>query len=320
MEYLPPREKNYAARGIAAGTVISSLPVIGEAAASIISMRLEKGGEEEGENLKLCGGTVTDSSGSEIVLNSIDFSDSYFSCRKNGEYFSSENRQMFDELKKRFGDYGAREIFWKCFENSLSPSDIKLLSKKGINCIRIPLRSFLVFRNENIKKEDPLTGRLDSLLKACKKYNVYIIPVLTDIPGDQSLDDKRTRAQIVRIWKKLSGCLYNKSAVAGYEILDCVYSSDPAYGKICEEVSAALKKAGDSHILFFDGADKAGSENCLPPLNGSDYTFKGVFPEKCMFCKSFDTIDSAIDSYETITESLSESMKTGNYQESQKYI
>lgn len=243
--------KRSAAAVTVAASVGAAIPVVSAAALSLKKQPLT-----DDDFITVNGTELVTAGGNGVFLSGVNIDDYPFGCRKDSELFAPGIRDIFNTLSARFGDYGAREIFSSALEKSVTKKDIKLLSKEKYNCIRIPLRTFLIFRNEKIKK-DPVFKKLDKLVKICKKAGVYIILSLSSVPGadsDTFSDDAQglaKRNDLIKTWLKTAEHFKNEPAIAAYDLLD-IYSEkfSAEYTDLCLRTAKALKTVGDNHAVI----------------------------------------------------------------------
>ena len=274
-------ETKFALAGITAGTVMAGAPI-----AYGFYINSKRGPFTNQDFLSLENGKFTTKYGEKLVLYGTSVDDFAFNCAKNGEVFSKTPRETFDEISKRFGNYGAREIFASFLEKSVTSKDIKKIKKQGYNCIKIPLRSFLLFKDEKIKKHDPVTDRLDKIIKICGKHGIYVVLSLVETPGFSNDSSPKEfldcgnkgfemRNEAIKLWAKTSKIYKDNPTVAAYEILPNPFekgvavSGDyldlEAYSKFILRLTNALRSLEDEHIIITNY-----------PIENSENTICGV--------------------------------------------
>lgn len=247
----------FALAGFAAGTVMAGAPF-----ACGIIFSLTRRPIDKNSFLHVEDGSLVTSDGKNVLLSGIDMNESSFTCFKDGIRSFDSEKEIFNQLEKRFGNYGAREIYGKGTESALTPADIKLMKKAGISCLRIPLRQHLLFKNSDTKKQEPSLDRLDGIIKACRKAGIYVILSLAADENDKELFDcgKKgfdKRNELIKLWLKIAGHYKKEAAVAGYDLLDgleCTESkkSDTLL-KFYLRAAKALRGTDDEHIVFIRG-------------------------------------------------------------------
>ena len=222
---------------------------------------------EDEDFIKVTGGRLCTRAGEYVTLRCMNINDDYFYLRENGDVAEFKPKGAFNALSERFGDYGARELFGKCFENYITKSDIKFLNSSGINSIKLTLRPYLLFRNGKISKEEPDFKRLDKLVKTCRKAGTYIILALdaddfktekADIasPGRAGL---LCRNNLIKVWTAVSEHFRNEPAIAAYDILNTdgadLFADETAVENTVscfKRTAMALRSAEDEHALITD--------------------------------------------------------------------
>lgn len=259
--------KRYAAVSVAAATAIAAAPIIG----GVVVNRRRKA-LDYGDAVSVQGAELVTASGEKLQIAGINLNDYVFGCRDGNDIVEGGSRGAFNSLKKRFGDYGAREIFGKSFENAVMPADVKELAKLGVNCVRLPLRSFLLFRNEKVtKKSDPLLKRLDKFVNKCAKAGIYVIFTCEDAPGlnpengEYSLFELgrhsfSKRNEFVRMCSEISTHYKDNPALLGYEIpFDSAMEDkngkrENIYKSLCIRTAKALRTLNDTRPVFIHPA------------------------------------------------------------------
>ena len=255
--------RRYAVASVAAAAAVATAPVIG----GIVANRKHKS-LDYGDAVSVQGAELVTASGEKLAINGINLSDYVFGCRDGNDLVEGGTRAAFNSLKKRFGEYGAREIFGKSFENSLTPADLKELANLGINCVRLPLRSFLLFKHDKVtKKSKPQLKRLDKFIDKCGKAGIYVILSCADAPGfDPAAGEYRLfelgkhsfakRNEFVRMCSEISTHYKDNPALLGYEIPFAESVSDKdgkrenIYQSLCIRTAKALRTLNDTRPLF----------------------------------------------------------------------
>lgn len=247
---------------VAAATAIA--PTVAGAAAC-----KRRGPVTDDDFVNVQGSALVTAGGNSVDINGVNLNDFNFGCRKDNKIYVGEDREIFELLAARFGNYGAREIFGKCLDSQLTPADIKKLKKLKINCIRIPLRSYLLFKDENIKKEEPQLKRLDKIIKNCGRAGIYVVLSLKSAPGYESdaaaFEDSKKglakRDDIIKIWSKLSRHYADNAVIAAYDLLDSPTADitenaqyTQAYNRLCLRAAGAIRSLGDNHPIIIENA------------------------------------------------------------------
>lgn len=258
--------RKYATMGMAAGAAMAGGPLV----AGVIINSMDKSSDEEskeGNIITTIGSALAEADCCEITLNGINTEDYVFSPRKSGEGFTGSCRDVFDCIASRFGNYGAREVFGRCYEKTVTAADLKELKKAGINCIRIPIRSFLLVKEENIKKNGINTDHIDTVINLCSAAGIKVILALYSAEGYDSdggctifssKKSKAMKANFVNLWSKLSEKYKDNEAIAAYDLLD---SPDKVitdgnemreYNELCLNVAKEIRASGDKHVIIIE--------------------------------------------------------------------
>lgn len=298
-----------AAAGIAAAA--------GPYAGMTIAQKLKKGFEDS-DFVSERDGSLFTAGGLTADIRPIEVSDYVFGFRTGYELINSP-REAYEGIKERFGEYGAREVFGKGLDGALQASDIKEIVKSGYNCIIIPIRSFLIFKDEKINKKSLRLNRLDKIIGKCKKSGVYVILKLCDTPGfdpgrndfsvfDEGKQPLAYRNFLIKLWEKVGAHYKDEPAVLAYELLDCSVIDTEKYAATLDGIFArtekALRNTGDNHIII-------GREN--GSLTAPELTFKGDSQNRCVYCKPKDFIDIKTDSFDAMGEKISAGSKTEDF-------
>jgi len=252
----------YALAGASAGVAAAAAPL-----ACGIYLGKKRRPLEEDDFLRIKDSALVTESGKTVNLLGVDLAATPFVCTKDGEDFDESKDRIFDELAARFGNYGAREIYGKYYENYITKADLKAIRKLGINCVRVPLSSNLVFKEGKLKKTDPDLDRVDRIIDACRKAGIYTILSLESAPGFDGGEDGfesdskkgfKIRNSVITMWSKIAAYYKDEPAIAAYDILDCGALGIQCAGNV-ESFSIravkAIRNIGDSHIALVQFAD-----------------------------------------------------------------
>lgn len=248
----------FALAGITAGTVMAGAPIACGAINAYMRKPIDKSGFLHLEN-----GVPVTQSGKSVTLTGTEINNPALFCFKDGNRYFPDSAEEFADLEKRFGNYGAREIYGKAFESIFSKDDIKALKKEGVNCVRISLYKHLLFKNGNIsKKEEPILDRLDNAIKLCKKAGIYVILTLNGYENNKNLFSGckagfDCRNEIIKLWLKVLNHYKNESAVAAVELLNGINPADDKESdllvKFAKRAAKAIREINDEHIIICSG-------------------------------------------------------------------
>lgn len=270
----------FAAGIFTAGTPILAAYILGSKAKKEEAAQTKSEAEavQEPRILTNIGSSLTDSDGAELSLRGINISEFSVSCRKNGKAFSGSCRETFKSLEDRFGSYGAREVYGRYLECSVSEKDLKILKKAGINCIRIPVRNFLTEKYGKKGKAELVPQHLDKISELCGKAGIKVILSVLSAEGydfeakDNPLlsgSNEKAAEKFISFWSSLSDHFKDNDNIAAYELL-CIGSDSAfasAYNSLCLRTAKEIRASGDKHIIIIDNplienADEMVSSGC----------------------------------------------------------
>ncbi len=167
--------------------------------------------------------------------------------------------------------------FWKTFrKNYITEADIKRIAELGFNSVRPALNARLFLtEGENPVYVEEGFQLIDSLVKWCKKYNLYVIIDMHAAPGGQTganIDDspndipelfieKKYQDQLVDLWVKIAERYKNEPTVAAYDLLNeplpintgaaekYKHLLEPLYKRI----TAAIRNVDQKHMITLEG-------------------------------------------------------------------
>ncbi len=310
------KEKDYGKRAnafvAAAGIAAAAGPFTGMTIASKLNKSLD-----ENDFVLQKDGALATAGGNSLGVNALELDDYVFGCRDGYEIVPG-TREAFEGIKARFGEYGAREVFGKSFENAVTSSDIAGIARSGYKCVVIPVRSFLILKDEKIGKKTLRFGRLDKTIRKCKKNGIYAVLKLCDAPGfdsagnDMSIfaEDKQALAHrnfLIKLWEKIGAHYKDEPAVLGYELLDTDYIDLDKYAAVYDSIVSRTEKAlrdlGDSHLILLPGNE----------ITAVKPVYKGDKTEKCVYCKPREFIDIKRDSFEEMCSKATADAKTETF-------
>ena len=239
------KEKNYAAKGMAAGAVLATVPTAVNAAAAAVTKP-----KNNCEFIGVKGNKLVTKGETEILLHGINFNEIPFTCHKNDNCFDGNAKEIFSALSSRFGVYGAREVFNRFYYSSFTSKDIKTVAKLGINAIVIPLKSYLLTTDIKNKKRGLSLSKLDKLISSCGKNGIYVILSLEGFAEE-------IPENAVKYWEKISQHYKNEPAVAAYKILENipVGTDTDTLDKIYKDTIKAIRKNKDNHIIILENRE-----------------------------------------------------------------
>lgn len=348
----------YALVCLTAGTLAAGIPVI---AACILGSKAKKDKEKnnapeetkEPEIITGIGSSFVNREGAEISLRGINISEFSVSCRKNGKALTGDCREIFNCLEERFGSYGAREVFGRYLDSSVSEKDLKILKKAGINCLCIPVRDFLTEKYGKKGKATLVPEHLDKITDLCGKAGIKIILTVLSAPEDKE-------EKYIAFVSSLSEHFRENENVAAYELLP---AAESGYSDLCIRAAKEIRASGDKHIIIIDdpSVELASSMACtgcaagltvgdtdketanalrdklaafeeakIPSVILSDKLpfdgffngicknsvtgyFKGSNLKSCMYCKTKEIVDIGKEKFDDINKKLADSLETKTY-------
>lgn len=193
--------------------------------------------------LKVSDGKLVNNLNEEIVLRGVNLGgwliQESWMCPVTGEDRKWANLDTIDALEKRFTDEEVQELFDTYQDNWITEWDMKNISEKGMNVVRVPFwyRNFMLdeegtWINEDMN-ENPGFKRLDWVIETAGKYGMYVILDMHGCPGGQSMDHccgtlgrnelytNETYQQTMQIlWEAIADRYKESPVVAAYDIMN----------------------------------------------------------------------------------------------------
>jgi hypothetical protein len=169
------------------------------------------------------------------------------------------------------------EKFWQQYVKSyITQPDIRFLKTTGINSVRLPF-NYRLFTNENYlggRGIDRAFKIIDSLVKWCKKENIYIILDMHCAPGGQTgdnIDDSygypflfespEAQQLTINIWKQIAAHYASEPIIMGYDLLNEPIPPffdtsflNPKLEPLYKRITKAIRTVDKKHIIFLGGA------------------------------------------------------------------
>jgi aryl-phospho-beta-D-glucosidase BglC (GH1 family) len=185
-------------------------------------------------------------------------------------------RRMEDLIKATIGLTDA-ERFWGEFRrNYITEADVQQIARLGFNSVRLPLNSRLFLPN-GAEPEPEGFRYLDHLVSWCGAAGIYVVIDMHGAPGGQTgqnIDDSaadkpelfmltRYQEELVALWRTLALRYRNRSAVAGYDLLNEPLPARTGAlarykGKLLplyKRLTAAIREVDPRHMVILEGAD-----------------------------------------------------------------
>lgn len=203
-------------------------------------------------------------------------------------------RQLVSEL---VGEEASNEFWSQWRDNFISEDDIKFLKHTGFNLVRIPF-DYRDFTPEEYPElwSDRGFSYIDRIIDWSAKNDLFVLLDMHAAPCGQTgsnidnsygsphlFDDPRCLKRMRQVWRHVAEHYSRSPTVIGYELLNepmpYIQGQVPKLSKLTQvyqDVSAAIKEVDTKHLIFFDGANWAGSfQNFEKPLlvDGAVYVF-----------------------------------------------
>ncbi len=256
----------------------------------------------DADRLRIENGRFLTEGGKSAILHGMNLNDEIFFCERNSEKVSETVEEIYLGLEKRFGSYGARTLINEYNNAFISESDLKHIRKLGANCVRIPLRWYLIFRKPDCRGE-PMLERIDALVEKCRKLGLYVILDLHSAPNgifESGKEGFEARNAVVRLWSRLAAKYKNNPVIAAFDVLNRpLAGNNDTLHKLYARVFKAVRNIDESRILIMEAA---GDVDSLPELK--KYVNSGVaFGLYSHFHTTFET--------EAMVRSISAMKKSG---------
>jgi len=167
-------------------------------------------------------------------------------------------------------------VEFKDFKGILGERDIRKIAWTGANSIRVSIDS-RDFEDENSRFKNESFSLLDSVLKWCETYGIYVIIDMHLVPGRQNphdfvvhrentyyfWSDKRYQERFYALWSEIARRYSNIKIIAGYDMLnEGVPPSLDEYSRIINAAAVKIRLIDKNHMLIvqeailFDGTKK----------------------------------------------------------------
>ena len=170
--------------------------------------------------------------------------------------------------------------FEKEFRNHfIEEKDIRRMAHFGFNCIRVPFNYRLV-EKKPYRYDRKGLSYLDRVIRWAEKYHVWVILDLHAAPGAQNHDwhsdsngtadfwtKKDFQKRTFALWEFLADRYKNKTAVAGYDLLnESVIDDAIKLNRFYKDLIRQIRHVDKNHILFVEGNQWARDLGCLDDL------------------------------------------------------
>lgn len=246
----------------------------------------------EGDFLRVKDGMLVNTLNEEVVLRGVNLGgwllQESWMCPVTGEDRKWANLDTLNALEARFTKAEVQELFDTYQDNWITEWDMKNISEKGMNVIRVPFwyRNFMLdeigtWIDEDMDK-NPGFKRLDQVIEAAGKYGMYVILDMHGCPGGQSMDhcsgtlgrnelytNETYQATMETLWVAIADRYKDNPVVAAYDIMNEPqnnggYEGDNSYdpwqeeswhmtNKIYDRMIKAIRKIDSNHVITVEG-------------------------------------------------------------------
>lgn len=183
-------------------------------------------------------------------------------------------RKIDQAIRELIGN-SATTAFWDAYlENYITEPDIKWLSDAGANIIRLPFDFRLLTHDDFLGKDMQGYIYLDSAIRWCAEYDIYVLLDMHGAPGGQTGDnidnsdgypwlmvDEGMKQKTCDIWQEIAQRYADDTAVIGYNLLNepipQYFDKDnlkPNLEPLYKRITAAIREVDPHHIIFLGGA------------------------------------------------------------------
>ncbi len=254
--------------------------------------------------LRAKGTSIRDGRDQEIILRGIGLGgwmlqEPYMLKLSGAAMAQHEIRKKIEDL---IGKKNTLKFYDAWLSNHCTKGDIDSLAAWGFNSVRLPMHYNLFTlpveqepvkgKNTWLEKGFALT---DSLLSWCKVNHIYLILDLHATPGGQGNDnaiadrdplqpslwqDEANRQKTIALWEKLAARYATEEWIGGYDMINepnwgfddasdkngCSEKNNTALKNLLKDITTAIRKYDQQHILFIEGNCWANNYDGMFPL------------------------------------------------------
>jgi endoglucanase len=200
-------------------------------------------------------------------------------------------KNMISDL---IGTENTQEFYQIYRENYVREKDIRILSEMGFNSIRLPFNYRMLSPEDQpgVYMEEGF-AIIDSLVKWCETYQLYLILDMHCAPGGQNdgnisdsdgiearlWTEPSNQRRTAKIWKKIAERYVGEEIIAGYDLLNepvlpSGYDGDDLRN-LYVEITDSIRLVDQDHIIFIEGNTYATNFSGLEPAwdNNLSYSF-----------------------------------------------
>ena len=200
------------------------------------------------------------------------------------KFFTKCDRpRRIEELIKETCNKDYNNKFWSEYHKRyISEFDIKLISEKGFNSIRIPINARTLFNveenqidnlnNTKVTFNQEILKVIDNCISWCKKYEVYVILDMHGAPGGQTgqnIDDSKVdhpnlftsrenQKSLINMWRLLARHYRDEEMIVGYDLLNEPLPNffnqyNDKVLPLYREITKAIREIDANHIIILEG-------------------------------------------------------------------
>jgi endoglucanase len=173
-----------------------------------------------------------------------------------------------EQFRRVLGEESYSAFFNAYMESYIAEPDIAFLAKQGFNFVRLPF-NYRHFESDLAPGQWLEDGfrLLDSAVRLCRKYNLWVLLDLHAAPGAQARDQnagsaygeaymwnhKQFMDRAAALWKELARRYKGDSTIAGYNLLCEPVTNDVSLlNAFYRQVIRAIREVDPSHIIALD--------------------------------------------------------------------
>lgn len=254
--------------------------------------------------LKAEGMSIRDGNNKEVILRGMGLGgwmlQEPYMMKLSG--YADAQYDIRNKIMALIGKANTGKFYDAWLKNHCSRKDIDSLAAWGFNSVRLPMHYNLYTLPVD---EEPVKGKqtwlsrgfelTDSLLAWCKANHIYLILDLHAVPGGQGNDNaisdrdaskpslwqsEANRIKTIALWKKIAARYAGEKWIGGYDIINetnwgfqdkndkngCAETGNRALKKLLADITAAIRKVDNNHIIYIEGNCWANNYNGLFPL------------------------------------------------------
>ncbi|WP_367117830.1 cellulase family glycosylhydrolase, partial [uncultured Chryseobacterium sp.] len=222
--------------------------------------------------------------------------------------FAGPQYKIREKIAELIGEDGMNEFYKAYIKNGITRQDIDFLKKAGFNSIRLPMHYNLYtlpIEKEQVKGKDTWLEEgfkmTDDLLKWCADNKMYLILDLHATPGGQGNDvnisdndkskpslweSEENQRKTISLWKKLAERYKDEPWIGGYDLINepninftgknpngTDEMSNAPLWKLQRNITEAIRKVDQKHIIIIEGNGWGNNYNGLTPLWDNNLVF-----------------------------------------------